>query len=75
MAGIPFMPEALTWEATLKPEWKPWQVWHLDAAQSTGFVKDMEPFDFTVHEIPRLSEMYELCMPYYEALHKYRIRG
>lgn len=73
--GIPFMPEALTWQAILRPEWKPWEVWHLDIAKSTGFIKDIEAFDISVHEVPFLSEMYELCMPHYEALYKYRIRG
>ena len=73
--GIPFMPEALSWSAEFKPEWKSWEEWHLDAAKSTGFIKDMEPFDFTVRDVPRLSEMYEECWPLYEALYKHRIRG
>jgi len=73
--GIPFMPEALTWEAVLKPEWTHWEVWHLDVARSTGFTKDMEAYDISVHDVPRLSEMYELCMPHYEAIYQYRIRG
>ncbi len=73
--GIPFMPEALTWEAVLKPEWKHWEVWHLDVAKSTGFIKDMEAYDISVHDVPRLSEMYELCMPHYGAIYQYRIRG
>ena len=73
IVDIPFMPESLSWGAEFKSEWKTWEVWHLDAAKSTGFIKDMEPFDFTVHDVPRLQEMYEQCMPYYEALYKERI--
>ena len=75
VAGIPFMPEALTWDVGFKPEWKTWEEWHLDTAKSTGFIKDMEPFDFTVCDVPRLSEMYDQCWPFYEALYKHRIRG
>jgi len=73
--GIPFMSEALTWEAVLKPEWKRWEVWHLDVAESTGFIKDMEAYDISVHDVPRLSEMYELCMPHYEAIYQKSATG
>jgi hypothetical protein len=73
VVGIPFMPESLSWGAEFKPEWKTWEIWHLDAAKSTGFIKDMEPFDFTVHDVPRLKEMYDQCMPYYQALYEKRI--
>lgn len=72
--GIPFLPESLTWGAEFKPEWKTWEVWHLDAAKSTGFIKDMEPFDFSVHDVPRLEEMYEQCLPYYHTLYEHRIQ-
>lgn len=73
LTGIPFLPEALYWQAEFKKEWKTWEVWHLDAAKSTGFIKDMEPFDFTVHDVPRLAEMYERCMPYYQKMYDHRI--
>ena len=74
IVGIEYLPESLTWEPEFKPEWKSWESWHLDAAKSTGFNKDMEDFDFTVNDVPRLKEMYEQCMPYYEALYEARIR-
>jgi len=74
IVGIPFIPESLVWGAEFKPEWKTWEIWHLDAAKSTGFIKDMEPFDFTVQDVPRLAEMYEKCLPYYQALYEKRVR-
>jgi hypothetical protein len=74
MTGIPFLPESLTWEPKLDDQWKSWESWHLDAAKSTGFNKDMEDFGFTVDDVPRLKEMYEQCMPFYKALHEDRIR-
>jgi len=72
--GVPFMPESLSWEPEFNPEWKSWETWHLDAARSTGFNKDLEEFDFTVDDVPRLKEMYEQCMPYYEALYAERLK-
>lgn len=75
VVNIPFVPESLTWKAEFKPEWKTWEQWHLDAAKSTGFVKDMEQFDVTVHDVPHLTEAYESCRPHYEALYKQRIRA
>jgi hypothetical protein len=72
--GIPYIPEALTWPAEFKSEWKTWEQWHLDAAESTGFTKDMETFDFTVQDIPRLTEMYTKCHPYYLELYQLRIQ-
>lgn len=75
VVGVPFIPEALSWGEGLKPEWKTWEEWHLDAAESTGFIKDMETFDFTVRDVPRLSEMYDKCWPHYQALYEHRIRG
>jgi hypothetical protein len=71
---IPFISESLTWKAEFKPEWKTWEKWHLDAADSTGFMKDMEHFDVTVRDVPRLKEAYETCRPLYEALFTHRLR-
>jgi len=42
--------------------------------KSTGFNKGMEDFGFTVNDVPRLKEMYEKCMPYYQAMYDERIR-
>lgn len=72
---IPFIPESLTWKAEFKTEWKTWEKWHLDAADSTGFIKDMEQFEFTVHDVPRLREVHDFCRPFYEGLYEHRIHG
>ena len=34
----------------------------------------MEELPYTVNDVPRLKEMYEKCMPYYEAMYEVRIR-
>jgi hypothetical protein len=36
-SGIPFLPEALTWEAGMQPQWELWAEWHEGTATSTGF--------------------------------------
>lgn len=74
IVSIPFIAEALTWSAEFKPEWKTWEQWHLDAATSTGFIKDMEPFDFTVQDVPRLADMVAKCQPFYQKLYQQRIQ-
>lgn len=37
--GIPFLPDALQWEAGSMPDWAPFSRWHEKAAASTGFVE------------------------------------
>jgi hypothetical protein len=51
------------------------ELWHLDAGKSTGFIKDMEQFDVTVRDVPRLTEVYESSRPFYEALYTHRIHA
>jgi len=71
---IPFLPESLTWEPEFKSEWKDWEMWHLDAGDSTGFQRDMEDFGYTVDDVPELKEMYEKCRPLYEKMYAERLR-
>lgn len=67
---IPHRPEALSWKPRQVPEWKMWEGWHDDAQQSTGIEK-------IPHEgvtLPgELEEVYNRCLPYYEALRKRRL--
>lgn len=72
--GIPFLPESLTWEPEFKQEWKDWEMWHLDAGDSTGFQRDMEDFGYTVDDVPELKEMYDKCLPYYKEMYDLRLR-
>jgi hypothetical protein len=34
--GLPFLPESLRWEAGLLPDWRRWEEWHAEVAESTG---------------------------------------
>ena len=50
--GIPFLPESLTWQPEWEQEWKDWEMWRLDAGDSTSFQKDMEDLGYTVDDVP-----------------------
>jgi hypothetical protein len=63
--GVPFRPDALSWEPGEVEKWKGWEGWHQAAQQSTG-IKRAERRD---PELPgELQEAYEECLPYYYAL-------
>jgi hypothetical protein len=70
--GVPFIPEALSWEAGEVPGWEMWSEWHEEAEQSTGIKK--QPLEDDT-EIPEgLEEVYERCQPYYEKLYERRLQ-
>ena len=63
--GIPFRPDALSWEPGEVEKWKSWEGWHEAAQRSTG-IKRAERRD---PELPgELQEAYEECLPHYYAL-------
>jgi hypothetical protein len=72
--GVEYLPDSLTWKPEFKQEWKDWEMWHLDAGDSTGFQKDMEDFGYTVDDVPELKEMYDKCQPLYEKMYAERLR-
>ncbi|MCG6911932.1 MAG: sulfotransferase family protein [Deltaproteobacteria bacterium] len=67
--GIPFIPEAMQWEAGRHIQaWDSWKEWHVDATESSGIQKNMETFDFGLDDRPRLREYYEHHLPFYEKM-------
>ena len=70
--GIPFDPEALSWEEREVPEWQLWEEWHTDAQDSTG----IEELPQKEVELPRgaARDLRDACLPYYEELHALRLR-
>ena len=66
--GIPFIPEAMTWESEHRPEWDIWKDWHADAAQSTGIQKNVETFSTTIDNSDLLRSYYENQEPYYRTM-------
>lgn len=71
---LPFMPEALSWEAGHREEWNTWKEWHRDAANSTRIRKKKKKVDFDITEIPRLKAYVDYHGPFYKALHRYRLK-
>jgi len=63
--GVPFRPDALSWEPGEVEKWQSWEGWHEAAQQSTG----IERAERRDPELPgELQEAYEECLPYYYAL-------
>lgn len=70
--GIPFRPEALSWEPGIQPQWKLWRDWYERAATSTGFAAPVdgpppEPTD------DRLREAIVAALPFYDEMRSVRI--
>lgn len=72
--GLPFLPEAMTWEAGSPPEWEMWDAWHADAKASTTFQKPSKKPYLSIEDDPRLAEVYAACRPHYRRLREARIR-
>ncbi len=70
--GVPYEPEALSWEPREVPEWSAWEGWHDAAERSTG-IRKISRKDVTLPD--ELTEVYARCLPYYEALHAERLRA
>lgn len=73
--GIPYLPEAMTWEAGERDEWAPSGRWHADAANSTGFVRITEDNDIDVEAHPVYGDHLRHHLPFYEMLHARRLAG
>ncbi|NER38603.1 MAG: sulfotransferase family protein [Oscillatoria sp. SIO1A7] len=75
--GIPFMPEALSWEPeTDKIQELSWTEGHwLDTLSvSRGFQKKTNHNYLNVNDSDRLKSLYDLCLPYYQKLYAYRLK-
>jgi hypothetical protein len=67
-AGLPFRPDALTWDAGDRPEWRRHRAWHLDAIDSAGFHDRRNAYADTVDNNPVLRSFYDHHLPFYERL-------
>ncbi len=64
--NIPFIEQALYWEAGLPKEWEHWgEYWHKDAAKVCGIQKNVEKFDFEIEDFPETKALYDYALPYY----------
>ena len=72
--GIPFLPQALTWEAKQQPELLQWESWHKQVQSSQGF-KPTKPNNYVkIEDNDHLQQAYKYCLPYYEKLYEQRLR-
>lgn len=71
--GLPHMPEALTWEPGMLPEWELWAEFHRGTAKSTGF-EQLDPPPPAPEE-PHLQKIYQHALPVYERLAAVAIGG
>lgn len=71
--GLAEVPEALCWEAGMRPEWHLWPEWYRSAAASEGFGSPpTAPPPVVADE--RLAGLIQRSLPIYERLHALRVR-
>jgi hypothetical protein len=73
--GLPFLPQALHWQANHHAAWDIWKQWHVDVAQSTAFVPRANVYATTVDNSTHLRTYYDYHLPFYQALHRHRIHA
>lgn len=74
--GINFINNSLKWDVGLPKEWKTWERWHLDAANSTGFkplTNKTKEYDYLLDN-SRIQDLIDYCQKFYDEMYKYRIR-
>lgn len=67
-SGLPFLPQALTWDSGDRPEWRRTRRWHLDASSSAGFEDRRNTYPDTVANHPVLKAFYDHHLPFYQRL-------
>ena len=75
--GIPFMPDALSWEPGDRDEvaWYDGGSWHNNLRNSDGLKPQPRKY-IDIDEAPdRVKEIYEIVLPHYEAMHRHRLKA
>lgn len=63
--GIPFMPEALSWQPGMRQAWQRTSRWHQTASMTSGFVPTQPPGLTEVETNPVLAGYLEYHLPFY----------
>lgn len=71
--GIPFIPEALSWQAGELPEWTSTRRWHASTSRTTGFAATESAYPDVVATDPTLAEYLAYHQPYYDRLVENRL--
>jgi hypothetical protein len=71
--GLPFTPQALTWDRGDQSEWRRSALWHADASNSSGFERSERVYHVTVENSEKLARYAAHHRPFYEELHSHRL--
>jgi hypothetical protein len=71
--GLPFDPQALTWEPGEQPEWRRSARWHSDASNSSGFEWRERVYLHTVENSEKLARYAAHHRPFFEQLFAQRM--
>ena len=71
--GLPFVPEALTWEPGARPEWQRSARWHVDVSTTSRFEHRERRYPHTVETSDELAQFAAHHVPFYEHLHAQRL--
>jgi Sulfotransferase domain len=71
--GLPFIPEALTWQPGDRPEWRRSARWHVDVSASSGFAAPEHQYAHTAETSDELARYAAHHLPFYEQLHAQRL--
>lgn len=72
--GIPFVPEALSWQPGMRSEWQSTSKWHQSTSQTAGFARSSSASAEAVEANPTLRAFRDHHMPYYEKLRAAALR-
>ena len=73
--GLPFMPEALSWEPGARDEvsWYDGGSWHGNLRDSDGLKPQPRDYIDIAQALDRVKEIYDIVLPHYQRLHAHRL--
>jgi hypothetical protein len=71
--GLPFFPQALTWDHGERSEWRRSARWHADTSASSGFHRRERVYPHTVENSTELARMAAHHLPFYDRLYEQRL--
>ncbi len=72
--GIPFVPEALSWQPGMRSEWQATSRWHESTSRTSGFTRGAVGGAEAVAANPVLRTYLDYHLSYYEELHAVALR-
>lgn len=72
--GIPFLPDALSWQPGMRSEWRTTSKWHKSTSETSGFTRGSGGRAEAVAANPTLRAHRDYHLPYYEKLRAVALR-